>query len=107
LKAKLGGFILTLQLTNGADITDLLREIQDVSELVKEGQSYKIKLLKTELAIQQIVEAVTKQGLKISDITLTKPTLDQVFLQITGNTMRDGAANSYSFGQPILIERLK
>jgi len=107
LKAKLGGTILTLQLTGSADISNILSGIQEVTEVAKEGETYKIKLTRTETALPTIVETITKKGLKISDITLAKPTLDQVFLQITGNTMRDGATNEDSFGQRVLIERLK
>jgi ABC-2 type transport system ATP-binding protein len=107
LKNNLGGTILTLQLTEGADISSMLRGIQDVIEVAKEGPTYKIKLTKTETAIPAIVETVTKKGLRISDLTLAKPTLDQVFLQITGNTMRDGSTNGDSYGQRVLIERLK
>ena len=97
---------MTLQLTDGTDISSTLRMIQDVTEVEKEGETYRIKLGRTD-ALPAIVETVTKKGLKISDITLTKPTLDQVFLQITGNTMRDGAANGDSYGQRVLIERMK
>ena len=107
LKAKLGGTILTLQLTGSADISSLLNGIPDVTDAAKEGKTYKIKLTRTETALPAIVETITKKGLKISDIALTKPTLDQVFLQITGDTMRDGAANGDSYGQRVLIERLK
>ena len=107
LKAKLGGTILTLQLTDGADISTMLESIEDVTEVGREGEAYRIKLARTERALPAIVETVTKRGLKISDITLAKPTLDQVFLQITGNTMRDSGTNGDSYGQRVLIERLK
>ncbi len=107
LKNKLAGTILTLQVTDSADLSVLLRGIQDVAEVTKEGQAYKIKLVRTEKAIPAIVETVTKKGFKISDLTLAKPTLDQVFLQITGTTMRDGATNGDSYGQRVLIERMK
>ena len=107
LKAKLGGTILTLQLTDGTDISSMLSGIHDVTEVTKERKTYKVKLARTETAFPAIVEAITKKGFKISEIALSKPTLDQVFLQITGNTMRNGAANGDSFGQRVLIERLK
>ena len=107
LKARLGGTVLTLQLVGLADISSILTQIPEVAEVKKEGETYRIKLTKTETALPEIVETVTKKGLKISDITLAKPTLDQVFLQITGNTMRDGAANGDSYGQKVLLERLK
>jgi ABC-2 type transport system ATP-binding protein len=106
LKSKLGGTILTLQLTDGADISTKLRSIQDVVEVEKENGTYRIKLGRTD-ALPAIVEAVSKSELKISDINLTKPTLDQVFLQITGNNMRDRTTNGDSYGQRVLIERLK
>ncbi len=96
-----------MQLTEGVDISSMLMGIQDVTEVAKEGQAYKIKLTKTETAIPAIVEIVTKKGFKISNLTLAKPTLDQVFLQITGNNMRDGTANGDSYGQKVLLERLK
>jgi ABC-2 type transport system ATP-binding protein len=97
---------LTLKLTDGADISASLRRIQFVTEVEKEGGIYKIKLVRTD-ALPAIVEAVTKSGLSISDINLIKPTLDQVFLQITGNTMRDKATNGDSYAQRVLIERMK
>jgi len=107
LKGKLGGTLLTIQLTDGADISATLRGITDVADVKREGATYKIKLAGTETALPTIVDAVTKRGLKISDITLDKPTLNQVFLQITGNTMRDTGSNGDGFGQRVQIERLK
>jgi ABC-2 type transport system ATP-binding protein len=107
LKAKLGGAVLTLRLVDGADMSVALKGIQDVIEATKVDGTYSIKLARTETALPAIVEAVTKKGLKISDISLAKPTLDQVFLQITGNTMRDTGASGDSYGQRVLIERLK
>ena len=107
LKGKLGGTVLTLQIDDGADISNTLRSIQDVAEVTRENETYKIKLTRTETTLPAIVETITKKGLKISDIALAKPTLDQVFLQITGNTMRDGAANGGSYGEKVLMERLK
>ena len=107
LKGKLGGSILTLQLTGDSDISSTLRSIQDVAEVAKQDGLYRIKLTRTETSLPTIVETVTRKGLKISDITLVKPTLDQVFLQITGNTMRDGATNGDFYGQRVLIERMK
>src|SRR5208283_2938901 len=58
LKAKLGGTILTLRLTDGADISSTLSGIHDVTEVAKEGEAYKIKLARTETALPAIVEAL-------------------------------------------------
>ena len=106
LKNKLASTVLTLQINDGPDLSPILTGIQDVTEVKREGENYRIKLARTETTLPAIIETVTKKGLRISDITLTKPTLDEVFLQITGNSMRDGATNGDSYGQKVLIERL-
>lgn len=107
LKGRLGGTVLTLQLTNGADISSMLKNLSDVAEVSMQDNLYRIRLTRTETALPIIVEAITKKGLKISDISLARPTLDQVFLQITGNAMRDTSINGDGYGQRVLIERLK
>src|SRR5208283_371252 len=59
LKQKLGGDILTLELTDGSvDLTDFFKSIPDVSEVVRTGPVYRIKLPKTEKALPVIVEGV-------------------------------------------------
>jgi len=107
LKAKLASTILTLQLVDGVDISDDLNDIREVTNVEKNGEIYQITLSKTEIALPTIVETVTRKGLKISDITLSKPTLDQVFMKIVGSGMRDSGTNGDSYGQRVLIERLK
>ena len=107
LKNKLGATVLMLKVIDSADLLEFLGRIQDVTEVSREGNIYNIKLAKTEIALPAIVESVTKKGIRITDISLTKPTLNQVFLQATGNMMRNEGTNGDSYGQRVLIERLK
>lgn len=90
LKEKLGGDILTLQLTDGRDMTPFFKSVPEVSEVTRQTpNSYRVKLPRVEKALPAIVEGLTRQGLKITDITFTKPTLEQVFLEVTGRSFRD------------------
>jgi ABC-2 type transport system ATP-binding protein len=107
LKEKLGGDVLTLELKGGFDATDLLRNIKGISDVTKEDGVYRIKLLQVGQVLPSIIEGITQKGLTITQIGLVKPTLDQVFLEVTGNSMRDKGPNGDSFGQRVLIERLK
>ena len=108
LKERVGGDVLTIRLTEGPDITDFLRSIPDVRDVAKKDQTYRIKLPKTEKALPAIVDGVAKKGLEISEISFTKPTLDQVFLEITGKSMRDeDAGESDSVIQNIMIEKMR
>jgi ABC-2 type transport system ATP-binding protein len=108
LKQRVGGDVLTIELTAGPDITDFLRALPDVSDVVKKDQAYRIKLPRTEKALPAIVEGVTKKGLEIKEISFTKPTLDEVFLEITGKSMRDEDADeSESWIQNVNTERMR
>jgi ABC-2 type transport system ATP-binding protein len=108
LKEKLGGDILTIELSDGPDITVFLKGIPDVSDVSRKDQIYRIKLPKTERALPAIVDGVTRQGLQIKEISFTKPTLDQVFLEVTGKSMRDEAGGeSDSLWQNVLNERMR
>ncbi len=108
LKERLGGDILTIELSEGPDITDFLKAIPDVSDVSRKDQAYRIKLPKTERALPAIVDGVTRKGLQIKEISFTKPTLDQVFLEITGKSMRDKeGGESDSVMQNIVNERMR
>jgi ABC-2 type transport system ATP-binding protein len=108
LKEKVGGDVLNIELTSGPDITEFLKTLPDVSDVTRTGQAYRIKLPKTERALPAIVEGVTKKGLEIKEISFTKPTLDEVFLDITGKSMRDeDASESDSVMQNFVNERMK
>lgn len=92
LKEKLGGDLLTIEVTDSPDLTSFFKGIQDVSGVSKSDSTYRITLPKTEKALPAIVEGLTQKGVKISTISFTKPTLDQVFLDVTGRSMRDEEA---------------
>ena len=108
LKARLGGDILSISVTDGMDLTNFLQGVQDVKEVMKLGpSSYRIKVPRVEKALPEIVDGVVKRGLKISDVSFTRPTLDQVFLQVTGRNLRDGdEGSSASLAAPILMEKV-
>jgi ABC-2 type transport system ATP-binding protein len=89
LKERLGGDILTIQLSEGPDLTEFFMTIPDVSAVTRTGDAYRLKLPRAERALPAILEGVTKKGFRITEISFTKPTLDQVFLEITGKSMRD------------------
>jgi ABC-2 type transport system ATP-binding protein len=108
LKERLGGDILTIELSGGPDVTDFLKSLPDVSDVTRAEQVYRIKLPKTERALPAIVEGITGKGLQIKEISFTKPTLDQVFLEVTGKSMRDEeGGESDSLWQNVINERMR
>jgi ABC-2 type transport system ATP-binding protein len=89
LKEKFGGDVLTISVSGGEDLTGFLKTVPDVSDVTREGPVYKMKLPRTERALPMIIGEVTKRSLTISEISFSRPKLDDVFLEVTGRTMRE------------------
>jgi ABC-2 type transport system ATP-binding protein len=89
LKDSLGGDIITLAIQKDEDITDLVSKVEHVKSVKKENGSYIIKSSNGELTAPLIIEALRKSGLVVTKLSLAKPTLNEVYLQYTGKSMRD------------------
>ncbi len=98
LKDSLGGDIITLSIKEDTDITELIKKIQHVKEVKKENGSYMIKSEVGEVTAPLIIEALRKEGHVVTKLSLTKPTLNEVYLQYTGKSMRDAADESREAG---------
>jgi ABC-2 type transport system ATP-binding protein len=89
LKDSLGGDIITVAIKKDVDITKLVEKIEHVKEVKKENGSYMIKSENGEVTAPLIIEALRKEGHVVTRLALTKPTLNEVYLQYTGKSMRD------------------
>jgi ABC-2 type transport system ATP-binding protein len=89
LKDSLGGDIITVAIKKDVDITGLVEKIEHVKEVKKENGSYMIKSENGEVTAPLIIEALRKEGHVVTRLSLTKPTLNEVYLQYTGRSMRD------------------
>lgn len=107
LKDSLGGDIITLSIQKDTDISELIKKIQHVKEVRKENGSYLIKSEVGEITAPLIIEALRKEGHVVTKLSLTKPTLNEVYLQYTGKSMRDAADESREAGmaQRMMIRR--
>lgn len=91
LKQKLGGDLLEITVSDGVNVNliDFFRSIPGVKDVKKRDSTYRVKLPSAEAALPDIFEGIAKQGLKVKNIAFTKPTLDQVYIEVTGRSLRD------------------
>ena len=90
LKDSLGGDIIELKFDQSSvDNTKPLSSLSQVKDVKKIGDVYRIKVSKGEEALPKIMEKVLKMKLKIKRASLVKPTLDQVYLEYTGRSLRE------------------
>ncbi|MGF3522260.1 MAG: ATP-binding cassette domain-containing protein [Candidatus Bathyarchaeia archaeon] len=94
LKNSLGGDIITLSIKQNVDITNLVKKIEHVKDVKKENDAYIIKTGNGEITAPLIIEALRKEGYVVTKLSLTKPTLNEVYLHYTGKSMRDAADES-------------
>jgi ABC-2 type transport system ATP-binding protein len=98
LKDSLGGDIITLSIEKDVDISELIGKIPHVKEVKKENGSYMIKSEVGEVTAPLIIEALRRENHVVTRLSLTKPTLNEVYLQYTGKSMRDAADESREAG---------
>jgi ABC-2 type transport system ATP-binding protein len=89
LKHSLGGDIITLSVKEDSDVTELIRSIEHVKEVKKEDDSYRIKAEFGEVTAPFVIEALRSKGYTVTKLSLTEPTLNEVYLEYTGKSMRD------------------
>ena len=102
LKDSLGGDMITVAIQKDVDITGLVEKIEHVKEVEKKNGTYMIKSENGEVTAPLIIEALRKAGHVVTRLSLTKPTLNEVYLQYTGKSLRDAEES----GDTIFAKRL-
>ena len=89
LKQSLHGDILAIEVSEGPDLMNYLDKIEDVSEVSRDGNSYRMKVSNVETVLPNVVMGIASKGLRIRKTSFNEPTMDEVFLEVTGRSMRD------------------
>jgi len=89
LKDSLGGDIITISIKENADVTSIIKSVENVKEVRSENGAYRIKTENGEATAPLIIEALRKKGYTVTRLSLTEPTLNEVYLEFTGRAMRD------------------
>ena len=94
LKASLGGDVIELGIREATeDLTPIIMNVKGVKEVRKTNNDYRVKAEMGDETAPEIMDAIRARGYHVSRILVTKPTMDQVFLEYTGKTLRDEEAD--------------
>jgi len=109
LKEKLGGDIMTLSIKDAnADISGIIQKVPKVKEVKKQDGAYRIKVEDGEETAPIILDAIRAQGHSVTRLSLTKPTLDEVYLEYTGKSLREEEESKESmFRQRATLRRAR
>jgi ABC-2 type transport system ATP-binding protein len=108
LKDSLGGDIITITIKENVDVTDIISSIEKVKEVKKENNTYRIKAESGEVTAPIIIEALRQKGYTISRLSVSEPTLNEVYLEYTGRAIRDTEESKESIiTQRIILRRAR
>lgn len=90
LKASLGGDLITLRFEgDDAGFKDRLHEVPWVRQVGGAGQTISIVVEEGDRRVPALVAMAAAEGLEIVSVNLRQPSLEDVFLHVTGRTIRE------------------
>lgn len=95
LKESIGGDIIEIEVQPPCgDLSLAIKQITRILDVKKIGNEYRIKALFGEETAPEVMEVLRMAGAKITRISISKPSLDQVYLEYTGRSMREEHSDS-------------
>ncbi len=93
LKARISGDVVTLALADGAERAEaVVRSAVEVRDVVTSGTSLLVTVDDGAVAIAPMLRALDAADISPLSISTNRPTLDDVFLTLTGRSLREGEA---------------
>ena len=89
LKQKLGGDTIEISVDDNVKAKELISEFSSVEKIDTVGQKLRIKTKKGDEVLPLILEICKANKINVKTVALSKPSLDEVFLEYTGRSLRD------------------
>jgi len=95
LKRRISGDVVTLSVTADAETAEqTLAGYPGVRDIAVDGRVIRMTVEHGEQALPGILRALDAAGITMASIQLARPTLDDVFLTLTGRSLRDDSPSS-------------
>jgi ABC-2 type transport system ATP-binding protein len=107
LKSRLQGDHVSLTIEGKVDlIVTALKEKEWVSEISQDGQMLDVIISDYEKNIPDIFKTADNLGIRISSINFSKPSLEDVFIRLTGSTIREQEGSRQSVRRERMRRRM-
>jgi ABC-2 type transport system ATP-binding protein len=101
LKRRISGDVVTLRVSGEPGAARTLLAGQDmVREITAADGTLKLTVEHGEQALPSLLRVLDAAGVTLESINLSRPTLDDVFLTLTGRSLRDDTHSSAANGRP-------
>jgi ABC-2 type transport system ATP-binding protein len=90
LKARVGGDVIEVGVAErDRDVSQDIMILDLVKDVKREDGGYRIKAEMGEEAAARIIDLIRSKGLHVNRISVTKPSLDEAYLELTGRSIRE------------------
>ncbi|WBQ06229.1 ATP-binding cassette domain-containing protein [Kribbella sp. CA-293567] len=92
LKQQVSGDAVRLSLADPAQapsVTKVVQELPGAAEIVTEGDVVAFRIPKGGSVLPSLLRSIDAQGIELNGVEVHRPTLDDVFLTMTGRSLRD------------------
>jgi ABC-2 type transport system ATP-binding protein len=98
LKRRISGDLVTLRVTgeDGAAARELLDRQPIVREVTAADGTLRLTVEHGDAALPSLLRVLDAAGITLESINLSRPTLDDVFLTLTGRSLRDDSASAHA-----------
>lgn len=108
LKSGIGGDVIEIGLDkHGEDLPELISQIKYVKEVKLMNGYYRIKAEVGEEVAPQVIELLRSKGYHVTRISLTKPTMDEVYLEYVGRKFREEEDRSELLNRRMVLRRAR
>jgi ABC-2 type transport system ATP-binding protein len=101
LKAAVSGDLVDLQVADTTRVSDAATALKAIAETVEiEDHHVRGRVSRAGREVPGLLRDLDRTGIALDAIEVHRPTLDDVFLTLTGRTLRDAEAGAPEHGQP-------
>jgi ABC-2 type transport system ATP-binding protein len=89
LKARLSGDVITIEVQDAEAAATAVKKAVEVRTLTVEGDRVHVTVERGDVAVAPVLRALDKAGLALQSVSVARPSLDDVFLDLTGRSLRE------------------
>ncbi|MDV6232836.1 ABC transporter ATP-binding protein [Rhodococcus cerastii] len=92
LKSELAGDLIVLTVSDASALAALLGGVAGVRDVTVAGSRLNIRVERAEVVLPDLLRLSESHGIRVLTADTTRPTLDDVFLGLTGRSLRESTA---------------
>ncbi|MBY4110587.1 ATP-binding cassette domain-containing protein [Rhodococcus fascians] len=92
LKSELAGDLIVLTVSDASALLPLLDCIDGIRDVTRSGSRLNLRVGRAEVVLPEVLRRCELHAIRVRTADMTRPTLDDVFLGLTGRSLRESAA---------------